>query len=220
MEILQKITSLLRQDDKQTDLAKEYRQKLKNFFPEFLVADLEKVLEIMPLTEEIYINSDGKSYKVGNGICSEQIEIRLATGEITSFAYRIYFHEPNQELENRLTNTQKLIINCIYTRHYNGHIREKRLRNLLGFDQEWILLYKLQLLGEYVIEILFELDKHITDKNIQQYKEFTLNNIKFWEQTKSRITSYWNVYYRDRNYKTMKDYVGYKIMKRINEANG
>jgi hypothetical protein len=220
MDILQNIRALFRQADKKADLTNEYRQKLKNFFPDFLCADVEKVLDIMPLTEEIYIDSFGQPYKVENEIFGELTEIKLTTGDVTFFIYRIYFHEPIPELENELTETQKQILNCIYTRHHDGYIREKRLKNLFGFDHEWILPYKLQLLGEYVIEILFELDKHITDKNIQQYKQLTLNNRKYWEQTKSRMGSYWNEHYKYPNYKKIKDYIGHKIMKRINKANG
>ena len=220
MDILQNIKALFRQAAKKTDLTNEYRQKLKSFFPDFLRVDVEKVLDIMPLTEEIYIDSFGQSYKVENGIYGKLTEIKLTTGELTFFIYRIYFNEPSPEVENELTETQKQILNCIYTRHYNGYIREKRLKNLFGFDHGWILPYKLQLLGEYVMEILFELDKHITDKNIQQYKQLTLNNRKYWEQTKSRMGSYWNEHYRYPNYKKIKDYIGYKIMKRINKANG
>ncbi len=219
MNILHNIKNLFQQADQKADLTDQYRNKLKNLFPDFLHADVEKVLDIMPLTKEIYIDSFGKPYKVENGIYGELTEIKLTKGVVTFFIYRIYFHEPNPEIENELTETQKQIINCIYTRHHNGYIREKRLRNLFGFNYEWILAYKLQLLGEYVIEILFELDKHITDENIHQYKQLTLNNRKYWEQTKSRMVSYWNEYYRYPEYKKLKDYIGYKIMKRIDKAN-
>lgn len=64
MDILQNIKALFRQADKKTDLTNEYRQKLKSFFPDFLRVDVEKVLDIMPLTEEIYIDSFGQSYKI------------------------------------------------------------------------------------------------------------------------------------------------------------
>lgn len=219
MNILQNIKNLFQQANHKADLTDQYRNKLKNLFPDFLHADVEKVLDIMPLTKEIYIDSFGKPYKVENGIYGELTEIKLTKGVVTFFIYRIYFHEPNSEIENELTETQKQILNCIYTRHHNGYIREKRLRNLSGFDYEWILPYKLQLLGEYVIDILFDLDKHITDENIHQYKQLTLNNRKYWEQTKSRMVSYWNEYYRYPEYKKLKDYIGYKIMKRIDNAN-
>ena len=219
MKILQNIKAFFRQADAKTDLINEYRQRLKKFFPDFLLEDLEKVIEIMPLTDEIYIDSFGKPFKVENGMYGEQTEIKLATGEIISFIYRIYFHEPSEELEDKLTETQKQILNCIYTRHHNGYIREKRLKKLFGFDHDWILPYKLQLLGEYVIEILFEIDKHLTIGNIQRYKQLTLNNRKYWEQTKSKMASYWNQYYRYPNYKNFNDYIGKQIAKKINKAN-
>jgi hypothetical protein len=219
MKILQNIKALFLQADEKTYLTNEYRQKMKKFFPDVLFGDLEMVLAIMPLTEEIYIDSYGKPYKVENGIYGEETEIKLTTGEVIFFIYRIYFHEPSAELEDKLTETQKQILNCIYTRHHNGYIREKRLKKLFGFDNDWILPYKLQLLGEYVIEILFELDKHITNENIRRYKQLTFNNRKYWEQTKSRVASYWNEHYRYPNYKNFNDYIGKQIVKRVNKAN-
>ncbi|MBB2951221.1 hypothetical protein [Sphingobacterium sp. JUb56] len=209
---------LCQQENKETDLTNEYCQKLKKLFPEFLCSDVEKVLAIMPLAEPIYGDPYEQRYKVKNGIHGKLTDIQLTTGEVICLISRIYFAEPSVELENELTETQKQILNCIYSRHHNGYIREKRLKYLFGFDHEWVIFFKLQLLGEYVIEILFELDKHITDSSINQYKQLIFNNIKYWDQTKSRVASYWNEYYRYPNYKKIEDYIGYKIMKRINEA--
>lgn len=59
---------LFRQENKETDLTNEYRQKLKNLFPEFLCSDVEKVLAIMPLAEPIYSDPYEQRYKVKNGI--------------------------------------------------------------------------------------------------------------------------------------------------------
>lgn len=211
MKILQNIKSFFQQPDKKADLTIEYRRKFKNFFPNFLHADLEKVLDIMPLTEEIYIESYGKPYKIENGIYGNQIEIKLPKGGDAVFTYRVYFHEPGFDLENELTETQKQILNCIYTRHHNGYIREQRLKNLFDFDHEWILPYKLQLLGEFVIEIIFELDKQITDKNVLLYKQLTLINRKYWETITSKMASYWNEYYRYPKYKNFNHYPGKQL---------
>ena len=219
MDILQNIKNILGQTDKNSELLTEYFVKLKNHFPTFLSVDVEKVLSIMPLTDEIFVESFGSRYEIKNAIHSENVEIKIHSETIV-LTDRLCFAEPKPELENNLTDTQKQILNCIYTRHLNGYIREKRLKNLLNFDHEWILPFKLQLLGEFVIEILFELDKHITDKNIKQLKQLTLDNKKYWQQTKSRMVSWWDADYRHRNYKNIKDYIGYKIMKRINKANG
>lgn len=219
MNILQNIKTILGQTDKKSELKAEYSRRIKNYFPTFLSADVEKVLSIIPLTEDIVVEAFGKTYKIENGIHSENIEIKLQDGTIF-LSGRLYFAEPNIDLESNLTDTQRQILNCIYTRHLNGYIRERRLNNLLNIDHEWVLPFKLQLLGEFVIEILFELDKHITSDNIELYKRLTLDNKKYWQQTKSRMVSWWDADYRHPDYKSIKNYVGYKIMKRINKANG
>lgn len=219
MNILQNIKNFLGQTDKNSELIAEYYVRLKKYFPTFLSADVEKVISIMPLTDEIFVESFGNRYKIENAIHSENVEIKLHSETIV-LTGRICFAEPKPELENNLTTTQKQILNCIYTRHFDGYIRERRLKNLINIDHEWVLPFKLQLLGEFVIEILFELDKHITDGNIKLYKRLTLDNKKFWKQTKSRMVSWWDADYRHPNYKNIKSYIGYKIMKRINKANG
>jgi hypothetical protein len=219
MNILQNIKNLLGQTDEKAELKSEYCRRLKNYFPTFLAKDVEKVLSIMPLTDEIFVESFGKQYKIDNAIHSENREIKLKS-ETIILTGRICFAEPNPELENNLTDTQKQILNCIYTRHFDGYIRERLLKNLLDIDHVWILPFKLELLGEFVIEILFELDKHITDDNIKLYKQLTLDNKKHWTQIKSRMVSWWDADYRHPNYKKLKDYIGYKIIKRINKANG
>jgi hypothetical protein len=219
MNILQNIKNLLGQTDENAELKREYCRRLKNYFPTFLAIDVEKVLTIMPLTEEIFVETYGKKYRIDNAILRDDIEINLQTEKIV-LTDRIYFAEPNIELENNLTDQQRNILNCIYTRHINGYIRERRLKNLINIDLEWVLPFKLLLLGEFVIEILYELDNHITDNNIQLYKRLTLDNNKLWKQTKSRMVSWWDADYRHPNCKTLKDYIGYKIVKRINKANG
>lgn len=93
------------------------------------------------------------------------------------------------------------------------------MKLLIDVDDYWVLPFKFQLLGEFVIEILFELDKHITEQNITQFKQLTLSNKKFWTQTKSRMVSWRDAHYRYPNHKRLNDYIGQKIVKRINEAN-
>ena len=74
---------------------------------------------------------------------------------------------------------------------------------------------------------MFVLDKHINDKTITNYLKLINDNDKYWHQTKSRIISYWNVYYRrphyhsslPSKYKNRKDYIGQQIIERLNNAN-
>jgi hypothetical protein len=103
-----------------------------------------------------------------------------------SIPYRIYFNEPDPGIVSQLTCTQKAIFNCIYTRHHDGYVRQRRLEELAGINEYWVIPYTLQLLGEYVVEILQILDKVITDDNIEYYKSFIIENPKYWQQTISK----------------------------------
>jgi hypothetical protein len=94
---------------------------------------------------------------------------------------------------------------------------QKRLEQLIDKNEYWITPYLLQLLGEYVYEILEVLDKCINDKNIGNYKRFVKENPKYWQQTESRMISYWDCYYRRIKSKDLKNYLGRQIADRINK---
>src|SRR3954451_18784827 len=46
------------------------------------------------------------------------------------------------------------ILNCVYTRHNDGFVRERHLRRLLHEEAVWVAPFVVQLLGEYVLEIV------------------------------------------------------------------
>jgi hypothetical protein len=85
---------------------------------------------------------------------------------------------------------------------------------LLDKSEYWITPFTIQLLGEYVYELLQLLDRHINDKTIDNYERFTKENSKYWHQTESRMISYWNEYYR-RQFPKIKEYLGMQIVYRI-----
>ena len=58
---------------------------------------------------------------------SECFEIKLEK-EIIHIPYRIYYKEP---VLQKLTANEELILDCIFTRHDNGYLREKRVKNIL-----------------------------------------------------------------------------------------
>jgi hypothetical protein len=138
-------------------------------------------------------------------------------GEKINIPVRINFNEPNERAEKQLTVRQKDILNCIYTRHHNGYVREKRLKNVSGDSDKWKIPYLIQLLGEYIYEILPVIDKSINENTLVFYTEFINENPKYWQQTESRMISYWNEYYRHR-FPDLKKYLGYKIINRIKKA--
>ena len=190
---------------------------IKDCFPTALSYDVERVFSIIPIANKFYEESFTKEYNLDDTIYDKKYFINLQNEKIVLLG-RVYFDEPNIKQENELNETQKQILNCIYTRHLNGFIREKRLRNLLNIDHEWVIPFKVQLLGEYIFEITEELDKHVTEDNVHLYKQFTIYSARYWQQTKSRMLTYWDLFHRESKAKRLKDFVGYKIMKRIDKA--
>lgn len=196
----------------------KYGDRLQNCFPLSLKSDVKAVLDVLPFGVNDVKLADGQIHNVDNLIHETFLTVQLDK-EILNIPYRLYFNEPDKEDEAKLTDTQKTILNCIYLRHHNGHLRESRLRKLLDKNDNWIIPFTFQLLGEYVLEILEVLDKHVNDKNIDNYQRFTKENPKYWQQTESRMISYWNEYYRRPKFPILKNYIGQQLVNRIKKAN-
>ncbi|MDB5267882.1 MAG: hypothetical protein JWP58_922 [Hymenobacter sp.] len=195
----------------------EYRGRLLNAFPNALKDDVEAVLNILPFNINNVRLADGQIHKVDNLIHPFALTVELGN-ELLIFPYRLYFNEPDAESENKLSELQKTILNCIYLRHHDGYLRQRRLEKLINKNQDWVTPFKLQLLGEYVFEILEVLDKHINDESIASYIKIMSENPKYWQQTESRMISYWNEYYRWR-FPNIRKYLGRQIVDRIKKAN-
>jgi len=196
----------------------EYEDWLQNCFPQSLKGEVRAVLDVMPFGVNDVKSTGRQIHNVDNLIRPTFLTVQL-DNEVLNIPYRLYFNEPDKEDEAKLTDTQKTILNCIYLRHQDGHVRESRMRKLLDKNDYWIIPFTFQLLGEYVLEILEVLDKHINNENIYNYQTFVKENPKYWQQTESRMISYWNEYYRRPNFPILKDYLGYQIMNRIKKAN-
>jgi hypothetical protein len=129
---------------------------------------------------------------------------------------RIYYETPKSEEMNPLTITQRLILNCFYSRHYNGYLREECLKNIISFDLPWVVPYVIRLMGEYVTEILDIIEGNTIFLDRDMYKTFLLNNPKFTNTTKSRIISYWDCYFR-KDFPNIEGYAGSNLLKFLNK---
>lgn len=196
---------------------KEYKDRLLKSFPSELKSDVESVIKILPLEKNDVKLCDGEVHKVENLIHPTELTIKV-NGEQLTIPYRLYFDEPDIDSENNLTDRQKSILNCIFLRHHNGYLREKRLKKLVHKDEKWVIPFTVQLLGEYVYEILEVLGEHINEKTINAYRLFTEENPKYWKKTESRMISYWNEYYRWK-FPKLKEYLGTALVKRIKKTN-
>ncbi len=97
---------------------------------------------------------------------------------------------------SKLTDIEATILHCIFTRHHDGYIRQKHLQALWQTSQPTIAVpFVIKLLGEYVLEILFDVEIFFNKFSDVCY-QFLLENPKFWATQKRRVVSYWNEYYR------------------------
>jgi hypothetical protein len=195
------------------NIKSKYQERLTKAFPKELHSDLKIVFSIIPFENHKVKLFDGTIHQVDNLIHESEVELVFGSETLT-VPYRLYFDEPKPELEKTLTHKQRDILNCIYLRHHNGHLREKRL-NLLSMDSEkWTVPFVAQLLGEYVYELLPIIESKMNENTLTFYVAFRAENPKYWQQTESRMISYWNEYYRYK-FPKLKEYLGYKIINSI-----
>jgi len=125
--------------------------------------------------------------------------------------HRIYSHVPTEEQLQYLAESDRVIVCCWFTRHHDGHIREKFLRKLQTYDQEWIMVYVMLLCSEYVIEIL-----NYIWQNRERFNQVVLGcwydrNMVFGWWVRERAISYWNCYYRA-EFPEFEAYVGSRLL--------
>lgn len=185
------------------NIKSEYQEKLIQGFPIRLKNDVLEVIKIIPRKSKLSFN-----------LMTSDLYFSKIDNETIRISGRIYFEEPKQQSENKLTDIQKDILNCIYTRHYDGYVREKRLKKISDISKKWATPYIVQLIREYIYELLPVIDKKINGETLDFYIEFRDKNPVYWQQTESRMVSYWNEYYRSR-FPKLKDYLGFKIVDRI-----
>lgn len=188
------------------DTLKVNRQKLLNAFPTNLKEDVEIVADF--LIDKNFVIHPTVEYEI------------ILDGQKLIIPGRVYFDNPNETTGNDLSGMQQTILNCIYLRHHDGFIRQQTLERLIDNSNDYFVIpYVFQLLGEYVMEILEVLDRHINDKTIDNYLKFFNENPTYRKQTESRMISYWDVYYRRTKYMKPNDYIGYQIFNRIKKIN-
>lgn len=175
-------------------------------FPSFLKNEVLIVIHRVPLVSRLS--------------CTSCFDVTTCS-EVVHIPYRVYFEEPQSAYENALTPLQRLILHAVFTRHHNGYVRQQRLRTLLGSvnEYEWVMPFIFQLLGEYVIEILDDIDQRIREIDHDLIRRFCIQNPAFMKITESRVISYWNEYYRY-GFPEKQMYVGVRIFDYIKDLSG
>jgi len=180
-------------------------EKIYDFFPKSMQVQVNNVIGI--------ISQTGSETENNHLISEERYQSIFLNSEPLMISYRVYFHEPDLAKISTLTSKERAVLFCVYTRHYDGYVREKNLLKLLNEKDYFIIPFMVLLMGEYILTILELISKHI-DNNLELYRKFVSENKNLWLLTKSRIVSYWNEYYRY-EYPDFQQYIGYNIISKI-----
>ncbi|QOV11857.1 hypothetical protein [Viridibacillus arvi] len=176
--------------------------KLLKAFPTELKEDVSRVLSMIKQSNKLDFSS--------------RFEVNFSGSKLI-IPERIYMNEPSLLQYNTLTDRQQVVLNCLFTRHHDGFIREEHLKKIINQcnDYNWIIPYIIQLTGEYVIEILQVINDNLDSIDKSIIKEFIAENATFYNTIESRVISYWNCNYRSK-YPAITDYVGYEIIEYFN----
>ena len=140
-------------------------------------------------------------------------EYILLDGSTISFPYRIYFIDDEEIYHTLEDREEQFIYSCIYTRSCDGYVRQKYLKKIMENDfPHWCMPYILKLSSEYVIEITEDIYEYMKIRDCTLFQMFCKNNPYVFRYSHSRMTSYWNEFYRCKYYK-FHNYVGYKLYK-------
>ncbi|MEY4270152.1 MAG: hypothetical protein RLZZ58_1368 [Pseudomonadota bacterium] len=111
-----------------------------------------------------------------------------------------------------------LFARALQTRSNDGFARQRAALDLLADLRPWAAPFIVALIGEYIIEILDDISAALTPENVHTLAVFIVENAAYWDTTKRRVASYWNVYYRSkRSSETRRayrrdEYIGFKII--------
>ncbi|WP_267381306.1 hypothetical protein [Sphingomonas sp. GC_Shp_6] len=113
---------------------------------------------------------------------------------------------------------------ALQTRSNDGFERQRAARDLLADLQPWGAPFIVALIGEYVVEILDDILAALTPDLARTLGAFVIGNQAYWNTTKRRVTSYWNVYYRARwlnehgRAERRDEFVGFRLLQQLETA--
>ena len=176
-------------------------------FPDYLQDDLAVLTDMMPKAK--LAPNEGFAFVV--------------SGEIVEAPIRIYNDEPSDFDVSELSAQQRSMIHCMYSRHHDGHVRERHLKALAASRAPWALPFVARAASEYVEEIARVIDdatREIGESGSEMqlaYAAFARQNSAYVAASADRARNYWHEYYRHR-YPDFTDYPGVRFFARIKAA--
>ncbi|MEU8081617.1 hypothetical protein AB0B31_39935 [Catellatospora citrea] len=177
-------------------------------FPAELAGDAEKVLAAMP----------------ASSLPLHAPFMVVVQGQQVSIPGRIYHDEPPAEAEASLSARQRQLLHCLYSRHCDGTVRQRHIAKIVDSADPWVIPFVVQLVGEYVVEILIAICADLRDLvapgttgHRLAYGQFIVDNPAFFARVQRRVVSYWSCYYRSA-YPTFRDYPGCTLLDLLRAA--
>lgn len=133
---------------------------------------------------------------------------------------RIYHQELTPE---GLSSRQQTILHCLFSRHHDGFVRQRHLRQILTCTEPWVLPYILRLAGDYVIEIVTDVHAALADLTTpgsplqQRYGRFMADNPDLLPLIEQRTASYWACHHRT-EFPRLADYPGRHLVTALQTA--
>ena len=107
-------------------------------------------------------------------------------GERLTIPARIYV----DEMAFQITNLgQRPFADCLLTRHHNSFVRARALGRMITLNQPWSMPFLVQLVGEYVIEILDQIETAFDRIDPMVVAPFVRENPSFMHLTRARVVS-------------------------------
>lgn len=97
------------------------------------------------------------------------------------------------------------------SRHHNGFVRQSAIERLLHLYPVESVPYVVQLLSEYVVEISEDIHANIPNGYLDLMRQFLAENPVYAVRVRSRVTSYWNCYDRNR-YPHLNDSPAFRLL--------
>jgi transposase len=176
-------------------------------FPAELARDAEAVLAVMPASPIQPLEPFSVSVE----------------GQQVSIPGRLYNDEPLTEAVASLSSRQRQLLHCLYSRHCDGMVRQRHLAEVVDSAEPWVVPFVVQLVGEYVLEILVVIRDELRDlatpgtRSRLVYGQFIVENPAFFARTQRRVVSYWSCYYRSA-YATFRGYPGCSLLDLLRSA--
>ena len=179
------------------ELSSSVANRLRAAFPSAVAADVDLALGI--------IEEDRR------GPTDHDVGRLVVNGEPLHIPVRIYSPDPEPRSIAGLTAPAQTILHCLFSRHHDGRVREAHLREVISSPCAWVPPYVIQLVGEYVIEIVNVVLENRGYLRQKTYARFVSENPAFMTLTRQRAISYWNCYFKTPGL-ALHDYAAHSIL--------